>query len=76
MAFENKYMSVIAYANGFTFWHYQANEPIEHVLGKGYFNHISSVCESGDVIYIVHCGNLYLRSIKKKDGEIILQNPK
>ena len=26
MAFQNKKLSVIAYANGFTLWHYSANE--------------------------------------------------
>ena len=76
MAFQNKNLSVIAYANGFTLWLYEADEPMEHVLRKGFFNPVSTLCHNGDIIYITHCGDLYIRAICIKNGDVILQMPK
>ena len=76
MAFKNKYMDVIAYANGFTMWRYDADEPMEHVLGKGFFNPVSSLCQNADVIYITHGTDLYIRAVCIKNGEVILSMPK
>lgn len=37
MAFQNKNLSVIAYANGFTMWHYKTNDCLSDLM-DGYFN--------------------------------------
>lgn len=76
MAFENKELSFIAYANGFACWHYKANEPIENVLADGYFYEARHLCNTGDVIYITHDTDLYIRCIYKDGDTVKLKNIK
>ena len=52
MAFQNKKLSVIAYANGFTLWHYAANETMAAITTDGYFNNVLTLMNSGDIIII------------------------
>ncbi len=53
MAFSNKNLSVIAYANGFTLWHYKSTtDASATVLGTGYFNSIASIANAGDMILL------------------------
>lgn len=52
MAFQNKKLSVIAYANGFTLWHYAANETMTAISADGYFNNVLTLMNSGDIIII------------------------
>ena len=52
MAFQNKKLSVIAYANGFTLWHYAANETMEAISTSGYFNNVITLMNTGDIIII------------------------
>ena len=62
MAFQNKNLSVIAYANGFTLWHYCANETMETITASGYFNAVKTLMNTGDIIIIIASDNT---SIKK-----------
>ena len=52
MAFQNKKLSVIAYANGFTLWHYAAAETMEAISTSGYFNNVITLMNTGDIIII------------------------
>lgn len=53
MAFKNKDMSVIAYANGFTLWHYVSNvDSYDDICALGYFNRIITLANTGDIIII------------------------
>jgi hypothetical protein len=52
MAFQNKNLSVIAYANGFTLWHYAANETMTAISTSGYFNNVLTLMNTGDIIII------------------------
>ena len=52
MAFQNKKLSVIAYANGFTLWHYVADETMEAISTSGYFNNVITLMNTGDIIII------------------------
>lgn len=60
MAFKNSQLSVIAYANGFTLWHYNTNDPIESI-DKKYFLNASKMLGVGDVIYITSQDKTYQR---------------
>lgn len=64
MSFKNRNLSVIAYANGFTLWHYRENyDAIEELEHEGYFSSIWTLCAVGD-IFIINCkGGAYLRQI-------------
>ncbi|MBR4507361.1 MAG: hypothetical protein IKP24_02395 [Alphaproteobacteria bacterium] len=52
MAFQNKKLSVIAYANGFTLWHYAADETLTAISASGYFNNVATLMNTGDIIII------------------------
>ena len=52
MAFANKNLSVIAYANGFTLWHYSAAETSDTICASGYFNDVKTLMNTGDIVII------------------------
>ena len=52
MAFQNKNLSGIAYANGFTLWHYAADETLEAITTAGYFNSVKTLMNIGDIVII------------------------
>lgn len=50
MAFELKNLSVLAYANGFTLWHYATPDAAASVDDAGYFNAAADMLRAGDMI--------------------------
>lgn len=52
MKFQNKYLAVIAYANGFTLWHYRDMKTKISEINDEYFGQIHNLCSSGDKIML------------------------
>lgn len=53
MKFENKNMSVIAYANGFTLWHYSTQHNMQDVERPGYFpKGFAALTANGDIMIV------------------------
>lgn len=53
MAFKNKDLSVIAYANGFTCWQYRTDDAIETVCADNYIpKEIKQLMYTGDIVII------------------------
>ena len=50
MAFSSKDLSVLAYANGFTLWHYTTVDLATDVDTSGYFDDASDIVRVGDMI--------------------------
>ena len=50
MAFESKNLSVLAYSNGFTLWHYTTVDTAADVDASGYFNDAADMLRTGDMI--------------------------
>ncbi|EWY37488.1 hypothetical protein N825_17915 [Skermanella stibiiresistens SB22] len=50
MAFKTKDLSVLAYANGFTLWHFTTIDPAADVDTSGYFSGASDMLRVGDMI--------------------------
>lgn len=52
MAFQTKDLSVLAYANGFTLWHYTTADPAVALTkaGPGYFDPAYAMLRTGDII--------------------------
>lgn len=50
MAYASKDLSVLAYANGFTLWHYTTIDLAGEVDTTGYFNGASDLLRIGDMI--------------------------
>ena len=63
MAFQNKNLSVIAYANGFTLWHYAADEKMNVIAASGYFDSVKTLMNTGDVIIINASDNTSIKKV-------------
>lgn len=50
MSFDNKQLSVLAYANGFTLWHYTTPDNVTTVDTSGYFNNAADMLRIGDMV--------------------------
>jgi len=50
MAFQSKDLSVLAYANGFTLWHYTTIDTAITVDTAGYFNPATDMVRIGDMV--------------------------
>ena len=50
MAYDSKSLSVLAYANGFTLWHYGTDDTAAVVDTNGYFNAASDMLRVGEMI--------------------------
>ena len=68
MAFQNKNLSVIAYANGFTMWHYKTEDKLEELL-NGYFDSVSDLMNKNDM-FVLNCGDqnciMFVKSIEDR----------
>ncbi|WNK00114.1 hypothetical protein L2D14_01490 [Thalassospiraceae bacterium LMO-JJ14] len=51
MAFKSKDLSVLAYANGFTLWHYTTVDTAAAVDTAGYFNDAADMLRVGDMLF-------------------------
>lgn len=52
MAFEATNLSVLAYANNFTLWHYTSVDNAATIEGAGYFNKSSDMLRVNDLMVI------------------------
>lgn len=50
MAYIAKDLSVLAYANGFTLWHYKTTDTASDVDTSGYFDDAADMLRVGDMI--------------------------
>jgi hypothetical protein len=50
MAYDAKNLSVLAYANGFTLWHYTTADAAATVDTAGYFNAAQHMLRVGDIV--------------------------
>ena len=64
MAFQNKNLSVIAYANGFTLWHYASTtETMTTITASGYFDDVKTLMNTGDIVIINASDNTSIKKI-------------
>lgn len=53
MAFTARNLSVLAYANGFTLWHYKAGqEPLAELAAEGFFTDAADMLARGDMVLL------------------------
>lgn len=52
MAYKSSDLSVLAYANNFTLWHYTTIDNSATITGAGYFNSATDMLRVGDLIVI------------------------
>ncbi len=73
MSFQNKNLSVIAYANGFTLWHYAARETLSNMSTSGYFDSIKTLMNIGDIIIINGIDDTKIFKIHSVEDSIQIQ---
>lgn len=52
MAFKSSDLSVLAYANNFTLWHYTSIDASATITGAGYFNSAADMLRVNDLMII------------------------
>lgn len=63
MAFASKNLSVIAYANGFTLWHYAQNAKMSEICASGYFDSVKTLMNAGDIIVVNAADNTAMKKV-------------
>jgi hypothetical protein len=72
MAFQNKNLSVIAYANGFTIWHYAANETKAIITAAGYFNPVKTLMNIGDIVIVNASDGTAMRAVTATGANVAI----
>lgn len=70
MAFQNKNLSVIAYANGFTLWHYKENATLATITASGYFSSLKNLMNTGDIILINGSNGSAIKVVTVAEGVV------
>ena len=70
MAFQNKNLSVIAYANGFTLWHYKENATLATITASGYFSSLKNLMNTGDIILINGSNGSAIKVVSVAEGVV------
>lgn len=71
--FKNKNLSVIAYANGFTLYHYKSDESLGVVTQDNYFDPVKHLSATGDIIIINASDGTTIKMLEIVDDHIILK---
>lgn len=77
MGFQNKNMSVIAFANGFTLWHYLSREDsLKDICESGYFNRVITLMNNGDIVIINGKDSTGIRQVELVGDNVVLKTLK
>jgi len=73
MAFTLRNLSVLAYANGFTLWHYKADaDTLTHANTTGYFSDAADLMAEGDMVMLTGPAGGKLATIAGQGKQIAL----
>jgi hypothetical protein len=76
MAFAIRNLSVLAYANGFTLWHYKAGKDrLEAVAAGNYFADAADMLSVGDIIMITAADGARIMCVALADVETVVLAP-
>ena len=74
MAFQFRNLSVLAYANGFTLWHYKAgSDRLQSVVSRDFFADAADMMGQGDLLMISAPDGASIVAVGfPEDGEVIM----
>lgn len=76
MVFAIRNLSVLAYANGFTLWHYKAGKDrLETVVTGNYFANSADMLSVGDLIMITAADGARIMCVALADVETVVLAP-
>ncbi len=71
--FKIRNLSVLAYANGFTLWHYKAGKDTLHnASALGYFNDACDMMAVGDMIFVSACDGGGIRMVVTSEASGVI----
>jgi hypothetical protein len=72
MAFAVRDLSVLAYANGFTLWHYKAGDDALASVGtSGFFDNAADMLASGDMMMVSAADGARVLAMAQIGGKIV-----
>ena len=76
MAFAIRNLSVLAYANGFTLWHYKSGKDrLETVSGGNYLGDAADMLSGGDLIMTTAADGARILCVTLADVETVVTAP-
>jgi hypothetical protein len=73
MSFALRNLCVLAYANGFTLWHYKAGaDTLDDIGGQGFFADASNMMMAGDMVMISAHDGGRVAAVAKRQGAVAL----
>jgi hypothetical protein len=76
MVFAIRNLSVLAYANGFTLWHYKAGKNrLETVVGENYLADAADMLSVGDLLMITAADGARIMCVALADVETVVLAP-
>ncbi len=70
MAFTLRNLSVLAYANGFTLWHYKAGMDGDAASARGFFDDADTMLSSGDMVMVSGEGGGRVLCVVSEGGQV------
>ena len=71
MSFALRSLSVLAYANGFTLWHYRGGEDgLSAVSRSGYFDEAVDMLTGGDIVLVSAADGGRVMYLAAEDGRL------
>ena len=72
MAFAVRNLSVLAYANGFTLWHYKSeNDALASVGRSGFFDSAGDMLAAGDMMMVSAADGARLLAMARDGGKVV-----
>ena len=76
MAFAVRHLSVLAYANGFTLWHYKAGkDALDSVVTNNYFADAADMLTTGDLVMVSAPEGARIVSVSLADIQTVMLAP-
>ncbi|PPQ36771.1 hypothetical protein [Rhodopila globiformis] len=76
MAFAVRNLSVLAYANGFTLWHYKSGKDrLEAISGNNYLADAADMLTPGDLIMVTAADGARILCVTLADVETVVTAP-
>jgi len=76
MAFAIRNLSVLAYANGFTLWHYKAgSDRLASVVGRDFFADAADMLAQGDVMMVSAVDGARIVTVAVPDDGMTITSP-
>jgi len=72
--FNNRNFSVIAYANGFTLWHYRTDDILARVESPKYFDTVKNIIADKNIV-VLNCKDCSCIREFNKNNDIITLKP-